>query len=316
MIRLLVNNTPVDLSADFDISINKAIADIREPQSRSSEWTKTITIPGTAQNNKLFSHIFEVEHVVRTSTQFAPDFNPNKKADVVVLLDEIEQLRGFIRLIQINVTDTTAIVYECSLHGKTSDLFTNIADLKLNQLDFTEYNHTLSSGNVIDSWSTTIIKNGSPQPFAYGEGYVYAMIDKGYSNTRNITDFAVIAMTPCLYAKTIVDKIFSDAGYSYTGDSFFHNERFKRLIISPPNGLTLNSTTIQDRQFKASRTDKAQLVASWNDIDLPTTIPHRATLTTAITTTPATGAVVSLQLLVSMYFAILHSYIDGSFNIR
>ena len=260
MIRLLVNNTPVDLSADFDISINKAIADIREPQSRSSEWTKTITIPGTAQNNKLFSHIFEVEHVVRTSTQFAPDFNPNKKASAVVLLDEIEQLRGFIRLIQINVTDTTAIVYECSIHGQTADLFTTIAERKLNELDFSEYNHTLSSGNVIDSWSNQIYKNNTLQAFALGEGYLYAMIDRGYSNTRNITDFAVIGMTPCLYAKTIVDKIFSDAGYSYTGDSFFHNERFKRLIISPPNGLTLNSTTIQDRQFQASRTGTAQLV--------------------------------------------------------
>jgi hypothetical protein len=260
MIRLLVNNTPVDLSADFDISINKAIADIREPQSRSSEWTKTITIPGTAQNNKLFSHIFEVEHTVRTSTQFAPDFNPNKKASAVVLLDEIEQLRGFIRLIQINVTDSTAIVYECSIHGQTADLFTTIAERKLNELDFSEYNHTLSSGNVIDSWSNQIYKNNTLQAFALGEGYLYAMIDRGYSKTRNITDFAVIGMTPCLYAKTIVDKIFSDAGYSYTGDSFFNNDRFKRLIISPPNGLTLNSTTIQDRQFQASRTGTAQLV--------------------------------------------------------
>ena len=158
MIRLLVNNTPVDLSADFDISINKAIADIREPQSRSSEWTKTITIPGTAQNNKLFSHIFEVEHTVRTSTQFAPDFNPNKKASAVVLLDEIEQLRGFIRLIQINVTDSKAIVYECSIHGQTADLFTTIAERKLNALDFSEYNHSLSSGNIFNSWDFSVVR--------------------------------------------------------------------------------------------------------------------------------------------------------------
>jgi len=260
MIRLLVNNTPVDLSADFDISINKAIADIREPQSRSSEWTKTITIPGTAQNNKLFSHIFEVEHTVRTSTQFAPDFNPNKKASAVVLLDEIEQLRGFIRLIQINVTDSTAIVYECSIHGQTADLFTTIAERKLNELDFSEYNHTLSSGVVVDSWDTSIIKNGSSQAFALGEGYLYAMIDKGFSNTRNILDFAVIGMTPCLYAKTIVDKIFTDAGYSYTNDSYFNNERFKRLVIPPPNGLSLSSSTIQGRQFQATRITTAQSI--------------------------------------------------------
>jgi hypothetical protein len=260
MIRLLVNNTPVDLSADFDISINKAIADIREPQSRSSEWTKTITIPGTAQNNKLFSHIFEVEHTIRTSTQFAPDFNPNKKADVVVLLDEIEQLRGFIRLIQINVTDSTAIVYECSLHGQTADLFTTIAERKLNALNFSEYNHTLSSGTVINSWDTSIVKNGSTQAFAYGEGYLYALIDKGYSTVRNINRFDVPSMTPCLYAKTIVDKIFTNAGYSYTNDSFFNNDRFKRLIIPPPNGLLVDAITLEQRRFKAGRSSSQLLL--------------------------------------------------------
>jgi len=260
MIRLLVNNSPVDLTDNFDILISKSIADIKSPESRSSDWTKTVVIPGTRANNKLFGHIFEVEQTIQGTTQFAPDFNPNKKADVVVLLDEIEQLRGFIRLIQINVLDSTQIEYECSLHGQTADLFTTIADRKLNVLDFSEYNHTLSSGNCVDSWATQIKKNGSNQAFSLGEGYVYAMIDRGYSTWRNITDFPVIAMTPCLYAKTIVDKIFTNAGYSYTSDSFFNNDRFKRLIIPPPNGLSLNITTIANRQFQASRITTAQLV--------------------------------------------------------
>lgn len=254
MIRLLVNNSPVDLSDNFDILISKSIADIKSPETRSSEWTKTVVIPGTRANNKLFGHIFEVEQTIQGTTQFAPDFNPNKKADVVVLLDEIEQLRGFIRLIQINVLDSTDIQYECSLHGQTADLFTTIADRKLNDLSFSEFNHTLSSGSVIDSWDTSITYNGSPQAFAYGSGYMYAMIDKGYSNTQNITQFEVASMTPCLYAKTIVDKIFSNAGYSYTNDSFFNNARFKRLVIPPPNGLTVSAGVIEARKFQATKT--------------------------------------------------------------
>ena len=262
MIRLLVNNSPVDLSDNFDILISKSIADIKSPETRSSEWTKTVVIPGTRANNKLFGHIFEVEQTIQGTTQFAPDFNPNKKADVVVLLDEIEQLRGFIRLIQINVLDSTDIQYECSLHGQTADLFTTIADRKLNVLNFSEYNHTLSSGSLIDSWDTTIYKNGSTQAFAYGEGYMYAMIDKGYSNTQNITQFEVSSMTPCLYAKTIVDKIFTNAGYSYTNDSFFNNARFKRLVIPPPNGLTVSAGVIEARKFQATKTASQSMIGA------------------------------------------------------
>ena len=54
MIELLVNEERVDLSNEFEILINKSIADIRNPENRSSDWSKTVTIPGTANNNKLF----------------------------------------------------------------------------------------------------------------------------------------------------------------------------------------------------------------------------------------------------------------------
>jgi hypothetical protein len=168
-------------------------------------------------------------------------------------------------LIQINVLDSTDIQYECSLHGQTADLFTTIADRKLNVLNFSEYNHTLSSGTVINSWDTSIVKNGSSQAFAYGEGYLYALIDKGYSTVRNINRFDVPSMTPCLYAKTIVDKIFTNAGYSYTNDSFFNNDRFKRLVIPPPNGLVVESTVLQLRRFKAGRSS-TQILLTGNTL--------------------------------------------------
>ncbi len=87
MIDVLINNQRIDLSEDFGILINKEIADIREPEKRSSDWTKTISIPGTKTNNKIFGHIFEIEHTVLSDTQFNTNFNPNKKADAVVLAD-------------------------------------------------------------------------------------------------------------------------------------------------------------------------------------------------------------------------------------
>jgi hypothetical protein len=255
MIEILVDGQPLDIIQNPNIFITRSIADIREPQSRESEWSKTIEIPGTATNNKIFSHLFEVEQTV-----YGTSFNPNIKADCIIYADGVEQLRGFLRLLSIKVDDSTHITYEVTCHGQSADFFTTIAERKLNLLDFSEYNHTLSSGVVVDSWSNQIIKNGTPQAFAYGEGYMYAMIDKGYSNIRNITDFAVIGMTPCLYAKTIVDKIFFGTGFSYTNDSYFNDDRFKRLILSPPNGLSLASTTISGRQFQASRITTAQLL--------------------------------------------------------
>lgn len=256
----------LDTYIDPDILITRSIADIREPDSRSSEWTKTIELPGSKTNNIIFSHLFEVEQNITSTVQFTPDFNPNLKANIIIYCDGIEQMRGFLRLISIKVDDSTHIKYEVSCHGQSADFFTTIAERKLNELNFDEYNHTLSSGGVVDSWATQIYKNGSPQAFAYGEGYVYAMIDKGVSKVQNITNFPVTSMTPCLYAKTVVDKIFTNAAYTFTNDSYFNNANFKRLIVTPPNGLSLAAATIVGRQFQASRITTAQTVTIGNKL--------------------------------------------------
>lgn len=251
MIEILVDGQPLDILQNPNIFITRSIADIREPESRESEWSKTIEIPGTANNNKIFSHLFEVEQTV-----YGTSFNPNIKADCIIYADGVEQLRGFLRLLSIKVDDSTHITYEVTCHGQSADFFTTIAERKLNELDFSEYNHTLSSGNIIDSWSNQIYKNGSPQAFAYGDGYMYAMIDKGHPT--NIAIWDASQFTPSLYAKTVVDKIFTNAGFTYTNDSFFNTDRFKRLVIPAPSSLTANAATLESRRFKASRVTTAQ----------------------------------------------------------
>lgn len=251
MIEILVDGQPLDILQNPNIFITRSIADIREPESRESEWSKTIEIPGTSANNKIFSHLFEVEQTV-----YGTSFNPNIKADCIIYADGVEQLRGFLRLLSIKVDDSTHITYEVTCHGQSADFFTTIAERKLNQLDFSEYNHTLSSGNIIDSWSNQIYKNGSPQAFSYGDGYMYAMIDKGHPT--NIAIWDASQFTPSLYAKTVVDKIFANAGFTYTNDSFFNTDRFKRLVIPAPSSLTANAATLESRRFKASRITTAQ----------------------------------------------------------
>lgn len=253
MINLFVNNVLMDLSDDFDLLITRSIADIKNPEQRTSDWSKTVVLPGTKTNNVLFGNIFEVDHTVLGNGQFAPNFNPNKKADVLVLVDGFEQLRGFIRLIQINVLDKDFIEYECSLHGQTADLFTTLGNAKLSELDFGEYNHVLNKDNVTNSWDTSIIKNGSSIPFDFGNGYVYAqMMSKYGSQNNNTKQWRVDDHVPCLYAKTIVDKILSNTGYQYTTDSFFNSDKFKHLVIPYNNfGFEASETELTTRLFQA-----------------------------------------------------------------
>jgi len=257
-VRLVCGGVSVDLPSDFGILINKSIADIREPESRSSDWSKTFTLPGTKANNKLFTHLFDLNLSIRntSTTNFNPDFNPNLKADAILQVDEVTQIQGFIRLLGIKVNDFNQIEYECSMHGELADLFAKVADAKLADLDFTAYNHIISDTNIFNSWDTSIVKNGSSGYVNFsggapiGEGYVYGWIDNGqYANYQTLyTD----NMTPYLYAKTVVDAIFSGTGYSYSSGSFFNTAQFKRLVVPCPTKTPiLSEQNILDRQFQA-----------------------------------------------------------------
>lgn len=264
-VRLVCGGVSVDLPSDFGILINKSIADIREPESRSSDWSKTFTLPGTKANNKLFTHLFDLNLSIRntTSTNFSPDFNPNLKADAILQVDEVTQIEGFIRLLGIKINDLNQIEYECSMHGELADLFAKVADAKLADLDFTAYNHIISDTNIFNSWDTSIIKNSSgfvnfSGGAPIGEGYVYGWIDNGtYPDYRKLyTD----DMTPYLYAKTVVDKIFSGAGYTYTSGSYFNTQQFRRLAIPCPTQYPfLSQQQVQDRQFEAKSSGNVTL---------------------------------------------------------
>ena len=252
MIELLINGQPIGLSDDFEISINKTIADIRNPETRSSDFTRTLTIPGTAENNKVFNFIFDVANDIVGNGQYNPDFNPNKKADCIVLVDGMPQISGFIRLTEV-LNNNGRIEYQCTIHGESANLFTDLENAKLNELDFGEYNHTCNITNIKDSWDNQIFVDGSPQSFAYGNGYVWTQVlPKRTILNTDINEWKADDHTPALYAKTIVDKIFATKGYKYTDDSFFNSDRFKRLIVPfANNGLVSSPSGATERLFQA-----------------------------------------------------------------
>ncbi len=237
--QLLIDNQFLDLPPTFSIAINRSIADIREPENRQSDWTKTFTLPGSKLNKQVFGQLYHINYDVTASTQFAPDFNPNLRAAAELWVDTIPQIRGYLRLIAINVVDSQDIEFECTLHGVTADLFSQIGESKLSELDFSEYNHPLSYATVSASWDTSIVIDGITEPFELGRGYVYGFIDE-----NQYTDYSIVLLNsfkPFLYAKTVVDKILSNNGFSYTADSFFNSDTFKRLVVPCPIGAPVSS---------------------------------------------------------------------------
>jgi hypothetical protein len=233
----------LDLTQSESIVITKSIIDIRNFESRKSDYTKTITLPATSNNNKVFNNIFELNRTTRNTTQqnFYPDFNPNLKADVSIYKNGIVQMSGYMQLVQINVVDEQPASYEVIVIGRFANLIQDLGDRLLTDLDLSDYDHVYDITAVEDSWTAPT-----------GLGYYYPLINVG--DTSGTTGFKLGNFKPATYLKTLVDRIFSEAGYRYSSN-FFDSAFFKTLVMPFGNpAFRISEAEVTNRTFIADQT--------------------------------------------------------------
>ena len=237
------NNYEITLKEALRPAITYALSDIKNPSARKSDYSKTITLPSSKELDKLFNNIFEVN--VETLT-----FNANKKTDITYLAGEEVQLEGYLKLDEVVINDKNKVEYKVSIFGKVGDLFSNIGEKDLVDLiGLDDYNHDRTTGNQINSWDTTIIEGGVPVAFALGKGYVYPLIDYGFSSDKQAYDMR--HLLPAIYAKEYIDRIFTDAGKTYSSN-FFNSTYFKSLIIPfNEDKISLSNTQTEERLIAA-----------------------------------------------------------------
>lgn len=248
MIEIYVENQKVDVNQGFSALMSYAIDDIKDFGSKNTSFSKTIVLPGTKRNNALFGNIFNVG----ASNEYNPslanqgiNFNPAVSARTIIFQDNIQVFKGVLRLMQI-VIDNKDIEYEVSVFGELGGFISKIGNKKLEDLDFSAYNHNYTIANITNSWDNA----------SAGLGYYYPLIDNGaYSVNKHDWDYKTFR--PSLFAKEYIDKMFQNSEYRYQCD-LFNTTRFKSLII-PYNKKTL--TKKGNVLVNASKTITQSLVA-------------------------------------------------------
>jgi len=174
--ELFIDNNIVELTDDVAVALNFLIADIAEPENRKADYSKTINLPGSEKINKLFSHIYNVNIDL---THSSASFNPNIRVSASYAVNSVELIDGYLQLKKVNIKDG-CISYEVNIFGRNANLFNDIGEALLNELDISTFNHDWTLQNEQDSWATSIIEGGVSVPFSLGNGYTYSMIDYGY----------------------------------------------------------------------------------------------------------------------------------------
>jgi len=216
MVKIVLENGTLDIREDVKFPLNFSIGDIRDISKRTGTFSKTIIAPGTKNNHELLGHYYDVN--IQSGT-----FNINTitKCQVIqngvpVLEDALIQLTGVIKKQNTNAYEDE-VNYELLIKDSKVEFFTQIANKELTDLDFSDLNHTLDSAFVVSSFSNSV-----------ADGYKY-ILPYSDDNTYRLNEFK-----PAIYAKTYFDRIFSNAGFSYTWNGL-QDAKFDKLLI-PYNG--------------------------------------------------------------------------------
>lgn len=202
-LELYINGLPIALEArDNPIALSFAVNNLAELKDRQAYSTNNFKIPNTAEN--------------RIACGFPGDSNiigiqPYRKNIAKIVQNGIEIVPNGIAVI----TGSDEFISVQVLSGIIG-FFDTIDGKDISDLDLSQYEH---------QWELFVVHNSQSRT----SGYIYPVIDYGaVPEEGNVIN--VKQMRPATFLHTIIDKIITEAGYTYSGDIFSDPQYLKEII--------------------------------------------------------------------------------------
>ena len=223
---------------------------------RHAPYSQTFRLPFSANNNKFFSHFYEV-------TLSDGDFDPTQKTEVILFEDGVQVIRG---AMQLRAVRLMAQVYEVNVLGDVADLFAAMGSklLEAAYLDGDDYttdlNYNNTTANVILSQDLnssiclgdnvadgTVIIPLADHGLSQNQQPLYAYGSSGLlDSTTSVNGLYPDMLKPALKLRTLTDRIIEQAGFYY--DSDFFDSAFYGSIYMTLGTEVENLTTGDENQ--------------------------------------------------------------------
>ena len=213
-VRLFLGNEEVEFSTPPEILFNYSETELTNPTIVKNSYSKTITIEGTPQNNKIFGHIYNLERLQGYNGSInGVGFNPLVKTDFALYYNGSVYESGYFKLDEVRRNNNN-IEYDITLYGGLGDFFYNLTyredgnPMELSDLTYNcekegeNFGFTINKETVYSAWTNVPHEyrwdtinfapcyNGIPDNFA---------ADKFLINQSGITEFGI---TPTISTNT------------------------------------------------------------------------------------------------------------------
>lgn len=209
--ELYIDGVRFDLGQS-SISQTYQVNDLADLKNRRANLSNTIRLPKTPNNIMALNYLSVVGSLSRA---------PYKLLSAKHIVNGIEIIsNGYARI------RSMAEVIEAVIYSGNISLQELIQDKTLKDLDYSDINHYLNLASFEDG-------------MLHDDRYVYALGDFGIEPPANSGMTQIQWQLPSLYFATIWDKIFREAGATYSGD-VFQDVSFLEEVLPPANGIDID----------------------------------------------------------------------------
>lgn len=135
MIRLFLENKDVELNETFNAPVTKTFESLQNPTSIINEYSKTITIPHTQKNDRLFGFLYIPDRLTakESGTLTGIFFDPYKKIGFRLEYNDLVIMTGYLKVLTVSSKG-----YECSLNGQLGRIFQELQKITFDETKYTD----------------------------------------------------------------------------------------------------------------------------------------------------------------------------------
>lgn len=126
--QLFIENFEIELNEGVQFLLNKEFEHLSNPTDIINDWSKTVSIPFTEKNNKIFGYIYNPNRVIVSDgtdtgyTKMGIYFDPTKKLDFRLVYDNFVLMVGYAKMLDVKMTNYTG-TYNITLNGQLGKIF-------------------------------------------------------------------------------------------------------------------------------------------------------------------------------------------------
>ena len=238
------NTKAIDLYENESISYSNSFASITDFVPRGA-FSREFRIPSTTTNAEFFGAQHQVGYI-------SGGIDLKRKITALLTVDTLPIAEGHVQFKRALTQNGKIAEYEIAFFGEIVDAARSIGDKMVSELDWSYFDHITTYDNIIDINDSVL----------FGGNLLYTLTDKGQNWTEapSATGRRVLStvnpiyaneLTPAVRMDWIMDKIFSEAGFTWKGDTIRDHLDDMYYPMTSANPLVTGQYTNDASRFKA-----------------------------------------------------------------